>query len=117
MLLEAHGLRLRSLSEAQDEIVDKLDEHAEALNKVWKGMRRNQTPKGSKTPERISRMKEILSNGARTFKEMEKLLGVSPKEMNRLVSKVDQRSFEVFTRPGDERQKVIKLRSLTSNVK
>jgi len=69
-------------------------------------------PPGSKTAARLEQMKVILKErGSTTFKEMERLLRISPKEMNRLLARVDKRSIEVFTRKGDRRQKVLRLRA------
>ena len=74
-------------------------------------------PTGKKSKARVEQLKEILKGGSKTYKELERILKISPKEMNRLVSMLDTRSYEVFFRAGDNRQKVLRLRSLTSNVK
>ncbi len=103
-----------------DKIIDKINEHADDINKVWQATKKPTQPKGKKTLARIEQVKEILKSGPRTFKDLERLLKISPKEMNRLVSKLDTRCYVIFYRSGDERQKVIRLRSLTnemSNVK
>ena len=104
------------LREAQDLI----DQHAEAINKVWQASKKVRVATGKKSTARIEQLKEILKAGPKSYKELERLLDISPKEMNRLVSMMDSRSYEIFFRRGDNRQKVLRLRawnSLTSNVK
>jgi hypothetical protein len=65
--------------------------------------------KGAKTEARLKRIDEILKEKQScSYKEMERLLRVSPKEMNRLVSLLDNRSYEVFERNGDNRQKILR---------
>lgn len=65
--------------------------------------------KGAKTEARLKKLEEILKEGGScSYKELERLLRISPKEMNRLVSGLDNREYEVFTRNGDERQKVLR---------
>jgi len=69
-------------------------------------------PKGAKTLARLAKIDEILkSRGPTTLKEMERILKISPKEMNRLLTRLDKRRYEVHSRPGDEREKVIKLKA------
>lgn len=46
-----------------------------------------------------------------TFKEAGRLLKIRPNQMTKLVSQLDKRVFEVFTRAGDSREKVIRLRA------
>jgi DNA repair exonuclease SbcCD ATPase subunit len=94
-----------------DEALGLIDQHAEAINKVWKATRKAPSPTGKKTLARIEKLKEILRRGPKTYKELERLLGISPKEMNRLVSRLDSRSYEIFYRAGDDRQKVLRLRA------
>mgnify|MGYP000851691254 CR=1 FL=1 len=104
---------VEELGEAQELI----DQHADAINKVWQATKKGRMPTGKKSKARVEQLKEILKGGAKTYKELERILKISPKEMNRLVSMLDTRSYEVFFRAGDNRQKVLRLRSLTSNVK
>ena len=67
---------------------------------------------GTKTAARLSQIKTILKDrGATTFKEIERILEITPREMVRLTKKLDMRFFEITRRPGDARQKVIRLRS------
>jgi hypothetical protein len=66
-------------------------------------------PKGAKTEARLKKLEEILrEKGSCSYRELERLLRISPKEMNRLVSRLDNREYEVFTRNGDDRQKVLR---------
>ncbi len=104
---------VEELGEAQELI----DQHADAINKVWQATKKGRMPTGKKSKARVEQLKEILKGGPKTYKELERILKISPKEMNRLVSMLDTRSYEVFFRTGDNRQKVLRLRSLTSNVK
>lgn len=104
---------VEELGEAQELI----DQHADAINKVWQSTKKGRMPTGKKSKARVEQLKEILKGGSKTYKELERILKISPKEMNRLVSMLDTRSYEVFFRAGDNRQKVLRLRSLMSNVK
>jgi DNA repair exonuclease SbcCD ATPase subunit len=68
---------------------------------------------GKKTQARIRELKQVLkaSGGSRTFKELEKSLGLSPQQFTYLVSHLDKRSFEISRRPGTKRgEKVLSLR-------
>jgi hypothetical protein len=68
-------------------------------------------PKGEKTIVRIAKIDEVLkSRGPSTLKELERILKISPKEMNRLLAKLDMRRFELHSRPGDDREKVLRLK-------
>ena len=69
-------------------------------------------PQGEKTTSRIAKVKNFLKNrgGGATFQECEKLLSIRPNQMTRLVSMMDKRSFEIFPRPGDGRQKILRLK-------
>lgn len=119
--------RVNDHAEAIEEFDIKINEHAEAINKVWQAAKKQSIPKGKKSIARIEQLTEILKGGPRTYGELGRLLKVSPKEMNRLVSMLDTRRYEIFFRAGDNRQKVLRLRSwnganqqsksLTSNVK
>ena len=112
--LENKNLKARvlDLEINQDEHIDKINEHAEAINKVWSISKRPVAPKGQKTSERLRKLDQILkTSGAKTLTQLEKDLGVSPQEMSRLLSRLDKRKYQIFPREGDKREKVIKLRS------
>lgn len=69
-------------------------------------------PPGEKTTARIEQIKSILkSRGATSFGELERILKISPREMLRLTKRMDLRYFEITRRPGDSRQKVLRLRA------
>lgn len=69
-------------------------------------------PPGNKTTARIAHIKTILKDrGATTFKELCRILDISAREMSRIVKRLDMRFFEITRRPGDARQKVLRLRS------
>lgn len=71
---------------------------------------------GTKTEARIKAIKEVLkTRGSTTFKELERILGISSREMLRLTKKLDMRQYEIFRRQGDTREKVIRLRAQISN--
>jgi DNA repair exonuclease SbcCD ATPase subunit len=108
---------VNNLVEELGEIQDVIAQHAEAINKIHQATRKIHAPNGKKSKARVDQLKEILKGGSKTYKDLERLLKISPKEMNRLVSMLDTRSYEIFFRSGDNRQKVLRLRSLTSNVK
>lgn len=105
--------RIQELEIDQDEHTDLINEHAEAINKVWLISKRPSFgPKGRKTNERLEKLDQILkANGARTLTQLEKDLGILPQEMSRLISKLDKRKYQIFLREGNRREKVIKLRS------
>jgi len=70
-------------------------------------------PKGEKTIARIAKLRDFLKarGGGATFQECERLLAIHPNQMTKLVSQLDKRSFEVFTRAGDDRQRVLRLKA------
>lgn len=117
--LEAHQVatqkRVGAISDVQDELCDRIDEHATALNTVWKTIKTTpqQVPRGEKTLKRITALEKFLKargSGA-TFREVEKHLDISPSELTRLIAKLDKRRFEIFARAGDNREKVIRLKA------
>ena len=69
-------------------------------------------PQGEKTISRIAKVKDFLKTrgGGATFQECERLLSILPNQMTRLVSMMDKRSFEIFSRPGDGRQRILRLK-------
>jgi TolA-binding protein len=70
-------------------------------------------PHGEKIVARIAKLKDFLKDrgGGATFQECERLLGIRPNQMTKLVSQLDKRSYEVFTRAGDGRQRVLRLKA------
>lgn len=102
---------VKDLDEQLAEAQDLIDQHADAINKIWQLCKKPRAATGKKSVARIERIKDILKSGPRTYKELERLLGVSAKEMNRLVSMMDARQYEIFYRAGDNRQKVLRLRA------
>jgi len=69
------------------------------------------TSQGKRMRSRAEMLKALLKakGGGMTFKEAGKALGIQPNQMTKLVESLDKRSFEVFTRSGDSRQRVIRL--------
>jgi hypothetical protein len=89
------------------EAIEQIDEHLARIDR----MRITTPPRGEKTLARIDKIDEILkARGATSMKELERFLKISPKEMNRILSKLDMRRYEVHTRPGDDREKVLRLK-------
>lgn len=102
--------RISEIEDYQDDHNKTLNNHAEAINKVWQ-ISKAKAPKGSKTKERIEKLDQLLRSGARTLRQIEKELGISPQEMSRLISKLDKRKYQTFLRDGSAKEKVIKLRA------
>jgi Fic family protein len=68
-------------------------------------------PKGEKTIARIAKIDEVLkSRGPTTLKELERILGIDKATMTRLLGKLDMRRYELHSRPGDDREKVLRLK-------
>jgi hypothetical protein len=68
-------------------------------------------PHGEKTVARIAKIDEVLkSRGPTTLKQLEHILEISPKEMNRLIGRLDKRRYELHSRPGDARERVLRLK-------
>jgi Fic family protein len=69
-------------------------------------------PKGEKTIARIAKIEEVLkSRGPTTLKELERILGIDRATMTRLLVKLDMRRYEIHSRPGDDREKVLRLKA------
>jgi uncharacterized coiled-coil protein SlyX len=89
----------------------------EALGEIDRKISKTYTsqPRGDKTVARILKLKDALKSRCQgmTLKEVGKLLGMRPNQVTALVLHLDKRVFEIFTRSGDARQKVIRLRSFT----
>ena len=104
--------RITELEDIQDDHTAKINNHAEAINKVWNISKRSVVPKGQKTNQRLEKLDQILkTNGARTLDQLETDLGISTQEMSRLLAKLDMRRYNLFTREGERREKVLKIRS------
>jgi cell division septum initiation protein DivIVA len=93
------------------EAIEQIDEHLAKIDRT----RTATPPQGSKTAARITKLKTALKarSGGMTFKEAEKLLGIERNQMTKLVSQLDKRSFEIFARAGNKREKIIRLKSFT----
>jgi hypothetical protein len=69
-------------------------------------------PKGIKTETRMAKINEILlARGPTPLKELGRILGLDKPAMTRLVSKLDKRRYELYSRRGDGRQKVLRLKA------
>ena len=67
---------------------------------------------GAKTIARIAKIDEILkSRGPTTLKELERTLVIDRATMTRLLGKLDMRRYDLHSRPGDEREKVLRLKA------
>jgi DNA-binding MarR family transcriptional regulator len=68
-------------------------------------------PRGEKTIARIAKIDEVLkSRGPTTLKELERILGIDRATMTRLLRKLDMRRYELHSRLGDDREKVLRLK-------
>jgi DNA-binding MarR family transcriptional regulator len=95
------------LDRLRDDFAGLQVDHAQRIIALEKS--KNLLPSGKKTIARISMIEEILiARGSTTFKELERLLKISPGEMTRLISKLDKRKFEVHPRPNHNREKVLR---------
>lgn len=94
-----------------DDAFEAISDIDNILAKLTKNPATTPPAPGSKTEDRISQLKTILKSGPRTFGELERLLKISPREMLRITKRLDMRCFEITRRPGDSRQKVLRLRS------
>jgi hypothetical protein len=89
-----------------------LEEDLATLEKRIRPPRERPPAPGSKTEARIAKIEEILKErGPTTFKGIERILDISPREMLRITKRLDLRRYEISRRPGDARQKLIKLRA------
>ena len=96
--------RITELEEIQDDHTKTINNHAEAINKVWNISKRSVVPKGQKTNQRLEKLDQILkTNGARTLGQLETDLGISPQEMSRLLAKLDMRRYNLPL-PGKEKE-------------
>lgn len=108
--------RIETLEKKQDEIIEKLNEHAENINTVWNVSKRISAPKGQKTLQRLEKLNQVLkdrpSRGL-TLTELERELDVSSQQMSLLISKLDKRIYEISYRKekGVRHEKIIKLRT------
>jgi chromosome segregation ATPase len=106
--------RLQGFSEIQDNYSERINEHADAINKLWQTIKVPPSPRGRKTMARIDDLKRILKarGGSQTFEALQDALGLTPSQFSKLVGQLDKRSFEVSRRPGSKRgEKILNLRS------
>lgn len=69
-------------------------------------------PLGEKTAARIAKIDEVLkSRGPTTLKQLEHILGIDRATMTRLLGKLDKRRYELHSRPGDAREKVLRMKA------
>jgi hypothetical protein len=118
-ILEAENAALKSKLEAVESWGERL-----ALDRALDGQRIAKLeqkataptpPKGEKTLARIAKIDEVLkTRGATVLKELRRILGIDKATMTRLLGKLDKRRYELHTRPGDGREKVLRLRAQIS---
>jgi predicted RNase H-like nuclease (RuvC/YqgF family) len=112
---------LNAKIEALQKDMDSLGENQLIQLRLIADLRKVQEPqplqkdRGEKTLARIAKLKEGLRSRGQgmTLKEVGRLLDLKPNQVTALVIQLDKRAFEIFTRAGDARQKVIRLRSFT----
>ena len=69
-------------------------------------------PRGEKTIARIAKIDEVLkSRGPTTLSQLGRILGIDRATMTRLLGKLDMRRYELHARPGDARERVLRLRA------
>lgn len=106
--------QIRSSSPAATAL--RVDDAFEAIDEIDGRLamveRRPHTVPGGKTAARLTQMREILKDkGSLTFSEMRRTMDLAPSELTRLLQVADHRTIEIFCRPGDHRQKVIRLKA------
>ena len=107
---ENHALK-RELCDLQEATARERAYDRQRIAKLEQGEPARAPAPGTKTEARIKALREILKQrGSTTYKELERILGISPREMLRLTKKLDMRQYEIFRRQGDAREKVIRLR-------
>ena len=111
--LQREIVDLRASSESEIErVCEDIAFDRRRLCQLEQQSRTTALPPVNKTAARIEHIKSILkSRGATSFGELERILNISPREMSRIVKRLDMRFFEITRRPGDARQKVLRLRS------
>jgi Fic family protein len=116
--LEAKVLALEATRGSRDEKIAALEEsnyrHLQLIQDLKDDLKEGRRPSklsGEKTLARIAKIDEILkSRGPTTLKELERILKISDKEMNRILKRLDDRRYEDFSRPGNKREKVLRLK-------
>ena len=90
------------------EAIEQIDEHLARIDRA----KTTAPPRGEKTLARINKIDTILkARGPTTLKELGRTLKISSREMSRILSKLDKRRFELHSRPGDDREKVLRLKA------
>jgi hypothetical protein len=110
--ITAQDEKITSLESTQEQDTNRICvDIAHDRQRLTKLEQKPSTPTGAKTLARITKIDEILkARGSTTLQELERILKISPKEMNRLLAKLDMRRYEVHARPGDDREKVLRLK-------
>jgi len=109
---------LRKTWETRREVLASLPSRVAAIEDDLSTLEKNvhkDAPKapGKKTVARIEKLKEILKlhGGSRTFKQLQDEMELNPSQFSQMVSKLDKRVFETFSRPGGKRgEKILKLK-------
>lgn len=111
--LEAKSTVIEAQVESDlNHLANGLAEDRKRLSALEQHPRTTALPPGTKTTARIAHIKTILKDrGATTFKELCRILDISAREMSRITKRLDMRFYEITRRPGDARQKVLRLRS------
>ena len=78
-----------------EDMIELSKDHAGAINKVLQLSKKQvvSAPKGKKSIARLEQLREILKYGPKAFGELERLLKISTKEMNRMIAKI---GFSVY---------------------
>lgn len=100
--------KVNTLEKENDHLAENQNIQLELIGKLRNSAA---SPKGAKTLARIAKIDEILkARGATTLKELERVLAIDRATMTRLLGKLDKRRYELHSRPGDDREKVLRLK-------
>lgn len=100
--------KLETQTARVDDAFEAIDDLENQLTKQVK----NRPSSGEKTHIRILKIDEVLkAHGPTTLRELRRILNIDKATMTRLLGTLDKRRYEIFTRSGDNREKVLRLRS------
>lgn len=116
--IQALTAKVKALERHQDESQETLnlniaqDRKRLTALEIKEHMPQSAPTPGTKTAARIDMINQILkTHGATTLKELCRILKILPQELSRILRRLDKRRYDLAARPGDRRQKVLKLRA------
>jgi septal ring factor EnvC (AmiA/AmiB activator) len=115
--LAALRAQVRSLEATEEQDVNRIccdiahDRQRLARLETRPGCPAPMPPRGEKTIARIAKIDDVLKNrGPTTLKQLEHILEIDRATMTRLLGRLDMRRYELHSRPGDDREKVLRLK-------